>query len=273
LTKLFFGSSEPDEILRTLAQRALFCVAASHFLMAELGRWTERVVYIPTGVDTSAFGSKVRPKGDSVTLLWNGVVWGETIRDNVLFLLEVLKVITTETPGVVLRIVGQGPFLDDIRRAVPPMGLEDSVEFRGWKSPDDMPEELSQADVGLLPLLHDDPWTRGKSPTKLFEYMAAGLAVVASAKGEAAHVLTHGSSGLVATDRRQFMELLRAVVTSSELREKLGVEARMEVKRSYSLSVLGERLAMALSQHGFPGAGTHGMRDPREPALIGASKA
>lgn len=268
LTKLFLGSPEPEDILRMVARRALFCVAASHFLMEELRRWSERVVYVPTGVDASIFGPRMRPREDSVTLLWNGVVWGETIRDNVLFLLEALREIKTETSGVVLRIVGQGPFLDDIRRAVPPLGLEGSVEFRGWKSPDDMPQELSQADVGLLPLLYDDPWTRGKSPTKLFEYMAAGLAVVASARGEAAHVLNHGSSGLVASDKQRFVELLRAVVTSSQLREELGAEARREVERSYSLSVLGERLAMAFSHYGFPGAATEGTGNPPESGQI-----
>jgi glycosyltransferase involved in cell wall biosynthesis len=258
LTTLFMGAAEPEDILRMVARRALFCVAASHFLMAELQRWSERVVYVPTGVDTSIFRPAMRSRDGSVILLWNGVVWGETIRDNVLFLLEALREMKRETSGVVLRIVGQGPFLKDIRQAVSPMGLDGAVEFRGWKSPDEMPRELREADIGLLPLLHDDPWTRGKSPTKLFEYMASGLAVVAFERGEAAHVLAHGTNGLVAPDKRQFVEQLRMVVTSPSLREHLGTGARREAERSYSLPVLGDRLAMALSQYGFPGARTDG---------------
>ena len=53
------------------------------------------------------------------------------------------------------------------------------VRFLGWMPPENVYTLLAYADVGLV-CLHPEPRFMGAWPVKLFEYMAAGLPVVAS---------------------------------------------------------------------------------------------
>jgi len=208
------------------------------------------VIYIPTGVDTNRFKPKCPAVNSRIVLLWNGVVWGEAIRDNLLLLLHAMRQVVTERTDVLLRIIGRGRYMEDVRQASSSLNLDGWIEFKEWISPDDMPNELSQADIGLLPLVHSDPWTEGKSPTKLFEYMASGLSVLVTARGEARHVVKHDVDGLLADDETSFVSLLLELVSSRELRSRLGREATRKIEHDYSMSVLGLRLAKALEQYG-----------------------
>jgi len=61
----------------------------------------------------------------------------------------------------------------------PPPDLPASVHLRGPMSYQDVPGYLALFSVGLLPL-SADPSNSGRSPMKLFEYLAAGLYVVAT---------------------------------------------------------------------------------------------
>jgi glycosyltransferase involved in cell wall biosynthesis len=55
----------------------------------------------------------------------------------------------------------------------------DRVDFLGWQSRRDVRAVLARARVGLV-MLHPEPIYLDAQPTKLFEYMAAGLPVIAS---------------------------------------------------------------------------------------------
>jgi glycosyltransferase involved in cell wall biosynthesis len=59
----------------------------------------------------------------------------------------------------------------------PPSPPPANVELLGAVPYDELPAVLAEARVGLLPL-SDDPLNRGRSPMKLYEYLASGLATV-----------------------------------------------------------------------------------------------
>lgn len=60
----------------------------------------------------------------------------------------------------------------------PPSALPNNIELLGAVTYDAVPAQLHDARVGLLPL-SDDPLNAGRSPMKLYEYLAAGLTVLA----------------------------------------------------------------------------------------------
>jgi len=75
-------------------------------------------------------------------------------------------------PGVRLRLVGHEPIAFG--------GIE--VDFRPW-SPGEQDLALRECDIGLCPM-PDTPWTRGKCPYKVLQYMAHAMPWVGSAVGE-----------------------------------------------------------------------------------------
>ena len=73
------------------------------------------------------------------------------------------------------RAEGGGADDDDFARLV-----DAGVEHLGMLSPSQLAAEMARSTLGLIPYV-DTAYTRGVSPLKTFEYLAAGLAVLSSA--------------------------------------------------------------------------------------------
>ena len=91
-----------------------------------------------------------------------------------------------------LRIIGDGPEMDSLRAQAERLGVE--VDFRGAVAPQDIPAHLAGSAIGVAPY----PDLGGGeqqyfSPMKVLEYLAAGLAVVASDVGQVPQLLEDGS--------------------------------------------------------------------------------
>ncbi len=243
LNRLFFGTNRWDEITYRLARRARGCVAASHALRDFLHQHNNHVSYIPTGVDDSVFfPADPKPFNDTITFFWNGLVWGEPIVNNLLLMTKAFHAVQQEIENVRLLIIGGGAKWDEVKNTVQHEYGNLFVEFRDWIQPERMPELLRSVDIGLLPVSGNDQWLQSKSPTKLFEYMATGLPVIASAVGEVNHVLSHLESGFLAHNDREFTEGMIRLARSVSLRNELGTNARKSVVQHYALPVLGENL-------------------------------
>ena len=96
--------------------------------------------------------------------------------------------------------------------------------FAGRRAHDAIPRLLPAFDVALVPAIN--PYA---SPLKLFEYMAAGLAVVAPDQPNLREVLADGAERLAGAERgraRRWPQALERLVGQPELRERLGRAAR-----------------------------------------------
>ncbi len=102
--------------------------------------------------------------------------------------------------------------------------------------------EIADLDVGLMPL-PDDPWHRGKCGLKLLQYMAAGVAAVASPVGVNAEIVEDGVNGRLAADEAAWYGALRDLARDDAGRARLGAAGRRTVEARYSLDVWAPRLA------------------------------
>ncbi len=249
LRKLFYGSTDHGEITRRLAANALGCVAASRSLYEYLEPINPRLEYVSTGVKPDMFTMPDRSlRVGPVHFLWTGLVWGDEILDNVLRALDGLRAVSAEGLDAELEIVGGGQEWDRMIRTVITdyRDIGDRVRITGWVAPDDMPVVLARADVGLLPFSRDSMWVRSKSPTKLFEYMASGLPVIADSIGEVRHVIADGESGCLVQNQDDFNQAMIRLCRQPERRLDMGREARKRVETQYSIPVLVDRLARFL---------------------------
>ena len=74
------------------------------------------------------------------------------------------------------------------------------------------------------------------SPMKLFEYMASGKAVVASAMGQIVNVITDGENGLLvpAGDGQALAGAIHRLIADTDLRGRLGRQAREDAVNHHS---------------------------------------
>src|SRR5207244_7734796 len=138
-----------------------------------------------------------------------------------------------------LLLVGDGPLRPQAEAEVRLAGLEKAVTFAGSVAHDDVPRYVAAMDVAVAPYPALDEFYY--SPLKLFEYMAAGRAVVASRAGQVAEVLVDGASGLLFEpgDRAGLVECIRRLQRDASLRQDLGRKASLACsKRTWTQSAV-----------------------------------
>jgi glycosyltransferase involved in cell wall biosynthesis len=141
------------------------------------------------------------------------------------------------------------PDLARMRTLASTLGLGDRITFTGQIPPADVPARLDEADVLVIPNTPSAISTHATSPLKLFEYMAAGRAIVASDLPSIREVLTHGKTALLVTpgDATALADAIRRLGSDPSLRARLGAAARADVEE-YSWNRRAERLETLFRQ-------------------------
>jgi glycosyltransferase involved in cell wall biosynthesis len=110
-----------------------------------------------------------------------------------------------------------------------------SVRFCPWSRATEA-EQLADADIGVS-WLPDDAWSRGKCALKVLQYMAAGLPALANPVGMQAELVKPGRTGYLASTAAEWIDAIRALASSTELRLAMGDEARRGVNEAYGLAL------------------------------------
>jgi glycosyltransferase involved in cell wall biosynthesis len=155
--------------------------------------------------------------------------------------------------------VGEGPRRARVTDILRMGGRLNRVAFTGAVGFDEIPELLAACDLCVSPHVpNPDGSPFFGSPTKLFEYMAAGRAVVASELGQIGDVLEHGRNGWLVPPGDP-AALARAVVHLAyepRLRSTLGRAARSDVLHRHSWNAHVGRILARLAHP----TGAHGAR-------------
>lgn len=145
-----------------------------------------------------------------------------------------------------LALVG-GPddMADSLRRRWLDLGMPpERFLYAGHVPPDEAPLYLSAFDVCALPLPAETHFAQYASPMKLFEYMAAGRAIVASDLPSWSDVVTDRETALLLPpdDVAAWSEAIDSLRHDGDLRMRLGKCARERALEHYSWDVRAERI-------------------------------
>lgn len=198
-------------------------VLAGHVEAAGVPR--RRVAVVSNGIDLEDFaGCPAKVPGDTVRLGFVGFVRHWHGLDRVLHGLAAWE----GAPGLDLTVVGDGPARADLESLAAELGIADRVRFTGLASRDEVPRLVAGFDIALQPA--SVPYA---SPLKLFEYMAAGQAIIAPDQPNIREVLEHGHTALLfdPDDPQAMWRAIESLARDAALRERLGAAARKEVLR------------------------------------------
>ena len=121
--------------------------------------------------------------------------------------------------------------------------------FSGPVAPAAVPGLLTEFDAAAAPYPPDGPGQDDYfSPLKVFEYMAAGLPVIASAVGQIPSIIQDGRTGILVPpgDPAALADALLRLGQDPNLRERLGLEARNDAVQRFSWSGVLSRITEAL---------------------------
>jgi len=123
------------------------------------------------------------------------------------------------------------------------------VDFRGWIRYEALPAELARADVGIVCFL-PEPNNINAGPTKLFEYMACGLPVVASNFPMWREVIEGSDCGLCVdpTDPEAIASALRFLADHPERRAAMAANGRRAVEERYNWELEAKALMQAYAR-------------------------
>jgi glycosyltransferase involved in cell wall biosynthesis len=171
---------------------------AHHDDLLAQGCKPERTKLIYMGVDERFRGVSLKRTrqdvNDPLELLYTGTVQKARGRD---VMLEAMALVAKAGLPVHLTMVGASTEeLDYCNAYAQQLGISSAVTMHGRVPGNEIPAYIAQADAGIC-IWEDRPWWRFNPPTKLFEYLVAGLPVLASNICTHTQYITHGQNGLV----------------------------------------------------------------------------
>jgi glycosyltransferase involved in cell wall biosynthesis len=92
---------------------------------------------------------------------------------------EALEMVREKMPTAELRVYGPStPFLERVMEMVHAKGMQGMVHYLGVRRLEDLPHEIEQCDVGIIPNQRN-PFTDINTPVRIFDFLANGKPAIA----------------------------------------------------------------------------------------------
>lgn len=209
-------------------------------IILENGVAAERLHFVPFGVAESIrqFPGE-RPEQEQVRIAFVGSFYPW---HGVQALIRAFSNLAREIPGASLVLMGDGIMRAKCEAEVNDLGLADRVEFTGWLTRDHMVERLRSVHIGVAPYLLVEKFYF--EPVKIYDYMAAGLPIIASAQGRVTDMIEDGVSGCLVPpgDEAALTRELLRLCADRDVRTRLGAVARQQYLDHYTLDQTASRV-------------------------------
>lgn len=225
------------------AARVVACVSNSIARHVEsMGAAADRVHVIPNGVDPERFPANVPATIDRAGRFVVGFLGTLKPWHGLDLLLEAFALLRRRRSDAHLLIVGDGPMRDALEQQAARLGVQSYVVFSGSVAPSAVPGLLRSMDVAVAcyPPMEDFYF----SPLKVFEYMAAGAAVVASDIGQVRELIRDGVTGCLTPPGNVTVlaDVLARLADDPVLRTRLGRAARQWVLAHHTWEAIARRM-------------------------------
>ncbi len=197
----------------------------------------DKITVLPNAADVTAFSKQFDKQRLKAALhLENKFIIAYTGTLQVWYAIEdlvsAMPLVVEKIPNAFLLIAGEGQAREKLEKQIKQLGISNHVQFTGYVPHSKIPEFISLADVVVAPY-KEVGMAFFNSPIKIFEYLSAGKAIVATKIGQITEILQDQHTALLVTPSR-IEELANAIIRlarDEQLRNYLAKNAKIEAQK------------------------------------------
>jgi len=161
------------------------------------------------------------------------------------YLIHALPLILTRHPQITLRIAGDGPEKNNLKRACEKLGINGNVRFLGAVKNERLPALYQTSGVLVFPSVIADDGDREGFGLVLVEALGCECAVIVTDLPAMQDIIVDGKTGLVVPQKSiwQLAEKVVLLLNDQGLRQYLGREGRGWVLKKYDWNLITRKYA------------------------------
>ncbi|MGE0590156.1 MAG: glycosyltransferase family 4 protein [Cyclobacteriaceae bacterium] len=209
-------------------------IAGNSFLAKYSLQYTNKVITIPTAIDTEIFSPSEPKHKKKIIIGWSGsfsTTWHLNLVTPAL-----KKVKEKYGDRIGFKIIGD------------PNYYNKELEVKGvpWVLKTEV-EDLRELDIGIMPLVDFD-FAWGKCGLKGLTYMALEIPTLMSPVGVNSEIIKHGENGFLCNNEDEWVHYLSILIDQPEKRTELGKAGRETVLSRYSILANRDKYIDAFNQ-------------------------
>ncbi len=196
-----------------------------------------RVTVVPNGVDTDYFRPAEVQIGDNSLIFIGGMSWYPNLDAMTHFTRDIWHLIRSKLPDASMNLIGRMPSKEILDFS------QNNPSFKVLGFVDDVRPLMAKAAAYVVPIR-----VGGGTRLKILDAMAMGKAIVSTSIGCEGIEVTDGKDIVIADEPADFADKTVELLRNSELRERLGKNARETAERLYSWGKIAPTLERAYEE-------------------------
>lgn len=216
-----------------LADQVIVVVDEARERLIALGADPARVHVVSNTVDPGHFNFSPGEKDPgTVTMIYGG---GINRHRGLQTVLKALPAIRDRIPDIRLKIIGPGSYTETLKKLSSELKVNDCVTFRDRVPLETLLREVSRADIALIPHLKT-AHTDSTIPHKLFQYMYAGIPILASDCAPLKRIVEETGTGMIfrSQDSASFAESLSRLLSDQAFLNAVPANGKRWVEEKYN---------------------------------------
>jgi len=232
-------------LLRILFNKAnLFLTTSIHMkkhMIDNLGCPENKIINFYGGVDLNKFKFIERKKKENINIIMCGRL---VEKKGFPFGIKAFHKSYQHNKNIAMNIIGDGPLKKHLEKLIKKLKLEKVIAITGRISNSDVAEEISKADILMMPYITAKSGDSEGLPNIVKEAMASGLPIISSYHAGVPEIVKNKVNGFLVKEKdiEGLSYKLNLLINSAEKRISFGIEGRKEAEKNFDITKQSEKL-------------------------------